>query len=335
MKQKKLFSNISPKNLLNNIVENSKIWIIAPIVILLAGIIVFATMGFNLGIDFTGGTVIEISVGNNFNVENSATVKQQYQRDITQVLSNNGLKVSYYQIQGEGDDATVVVRYQDIKGKTEEQMEEVSSQVVTELTEKLGLNAEDVSQSQRIGATASGELIINCMLAILVAVILMLIYIAFRFELSFGLSAIFALIHDVMIMLSLMAIFRIQMNAQFVAALITIVGYSINNTIVIFDRIRDNKKRELYAGYRNATITNISVKETLTRTIYTTITTLLAIVLLAILGVSSIREFALPIIFGLCAGTYSSIFLAGSLWAIINDNTVRRREKKVKTQVNN
>ena len=325
--------NNSSKNPFNNIVANSKIWFLIPLVILIAGIIVFATLGFNLGIDFTGGTVIEIDAGNNFNVENSAQVKNQYKNDITKVLNDNGLKISYYQIQGELDDVTVVVRYQDIAGKTEEQMEEISATVVSQLIEKLGLNVEDVSQSQRIGATASGELIINCMLAILVAVILMLIYIAIRFELSFGLSAIFGLLHDVFIMLSLMAIFRIQMNAQFVAALITIIGYSINNTIVVFDRIRDNKKRELYAGYSNAYITNVSVKETLTRTIYTTITTLLAIVLLAILGVSSIREFALPIIFGLCAGTYSSIFLAGSLWAIINDNTVRKRDRKAK--VNN
>ena len=262
-------------------------------------------------------------------------VKNQYKNDINDVLKDNGLKISYYQQSGVGEETKLVIRYQDIKDTTEEQMEEVSAKVVSELKTKLDLGEDEIEQSQRIGATASSELLINCLLAILVAVLLILLYIALRFELSFGLSAIVALVHDVLIMCALMAIFRVQINSSFVAALITILGYSINNTIVVFDRIRENKKLETYQGATNAQITNISIKDTLSRTIFTTITTLIAIVMLAILGVSSIKEFAIPIIFGLVAGTYSSIFIAGTLWSVINDNTVLRKSKQAKKLENN
>ncbi len=319
----------------HKIVEKAKIWFLIPVVIVLIGAIMFAVFGFNLGIDFTGGTVIEISVGSAFEGTNGEQVKQQYKTDIENVLKDQGLKISYYQQSGNGEETKLIVRYQDIDGKTEEQMEEISSNVVANLKTELSLEDSAIEQSQRIGATASSELLINCLLAMLIAVIFMLIYIGFRFELSFGISAIVALSHDLLIMCALMAVFQIQINSSFVAALITIIGYSINNTIVIFDRIRDNKKNEKYANVSNAYVANISIKESLTRTIYTTITTLFAIVILAIIGVSTIREFALPIIFGLLAGTYSSIFVAGPLWAIINDRTVKRNSKAAKKLENN
>lgn len=327
--KKNPFSNLMQKEF--KIVERAKVWFIIPIVVILIGALIFGLMGFNLGIDFTGGTVVEISVGSVFEADNASKLRNQYKSDIKSVLNNNGLELSYYQISGTGEETDIIIRYQDKKGLDESEMEILSAEVVSQLQTKLALSAEDISQSQRIAPTASSELIINCLLAILISVILILIYIAFRFELSFGLSAIVALLHDVLIMLALMAIFQIQMNSAFVAALITIIGYSINNTIVIFDRIRENKKKESLQSVTNATIANLSIKESLTRTMYTTFTTLLAIVMLAVLGVSSIREFAIPIIFGILAGTYSSILVAGPLWAIINDNTVRRNSKVAKT----
>lgn len=293
--------------------------------IILAGILVLCIWGFNLGIDFTGGTVLEVSVG--AQVENSETAKN-IKSTISSALSENGLKISYYQISGSGEDSKVVVRYKDISGKSEEEMQQISDIVSEKIKTELSLDEDAIEQAQRVGATATSELLVNCLLSILVIVVLMLIYIAIRFELSFGLSAIVALFHDVFVMCALMAILRIQVNSSFVAAVITIVGYSINNTIVVFDRIRENKKKDCYLKSSNKEIANVSIKETLTRTLNTSITTLFAVVLLAIIGVSAIKEFCLPIIFGLIAGTYSSIFIAGPLWAIINDKTVSKKALK-------
>ena len=165
---------------------------------------------------------------------------------------------------------------------------------------------------------------INSILAILIAVILILIYIAIRFELLSGLVAIMMLLHDVLIMCALVAIFRIQINAGFIAALITIIGYSINNVIIVFDRIRENKKKEIYKDYPSDALVNVSIKQVLNRSILTALTTFVSVLALTILGVSSIREFLLPILFGLLSGVYSSTMLAGPIWAKINEKTMKK-----------
>ncbi len=173
------------------------------------------------------------------------------------------------------------------------------------------------------GATVSNENLKSALLAISVALVCMLVYIIIRFELLSGISAVIALAHDILMMFCFMGIFHIEINATFIAAMITILGYSINNTIIIFDRVRENRK--LYAQKRGANgklvkppfIANKSVQETLTRSIFTTLTTLVTISLVAIIGVESVKIFALPIIFGLIAGTYSSLFLAPTVWAML------------------
>ncbi|MCI9518997.1 MAG: protein translocase subunit SecF, partial [Clostridia bacterium] len=176
-----------------------------------------------------------------------------------------------------------------------------------------------VSLGSATSASFSAELLWSALAAILASVVLMLVYIAFRFELTSGLSAIIALFHDILIMFCFMAIFRIEINSTFIAALITILGYSINNTIVIFDRIRENKKSEMAKTSTAAFIANKSVGETLLRSVNTTLTTLLTIGMVAILGVRDIKIFALPIIIGLLAGTYSSIFISPPIWASWKD----------------
>ena len=149
----------------------------------------------------------------------------------------------------------------------------------------------------------------------------MLIYIIIRFTLTSGLAAVICLTHDVLMMLALTTIFQIQVNTTFIAAVITIVGYSINATIVIFDRIRENQALNSMKDKTNEEIANKSIAETLSRTILTTITTLAVIIILAIvcslMGVVSMEEFALPIIFGLLAGTFSSVLLAPSVWVLL------------------
>lgn len=158
----------------------------------------------------------------------------------------------------------------------------------------------------------------------------MLIYIAFRFDLFSGVAAVAGLLHDVLIMISFMVILRnvIQMNSSFIAAMLTIVGYSINNTIVIFDRIRENNKKPALAGQPRSEIVELSVKESLGRTINTTLTTLVTIVTLYILGVASIREFSLPIIIGILAGAYSANLINGYVWAALEDARLARKSQK-------
>lgn len=180
-----------------------------------------------------------------------------------------------------------------------------------------------------ISATVSGELLTNALLAICLSIVLMLVYIAFRFEVSSGLSAIVALLHDILIMFSFMAIFHIEINSTFIAALITILGYSINNTIIVFDRIRENMRSVFHKNSTATFIANTSIKETLMRSVNTSVTTLLTITMVALIGVSSIRIFALPIIVGLLAGTFSSIFISPSVWALWKDRKRKSRKSDI------
>lgn len=311
-----------------NIVKNWKYYLAAPIVIILAAIIVFACIGFNYGIDFTGGTIVKV----NFGTDISASQYNEYKSNIESILKDN--KISNYSLQKEGsnEDAAISIKFQDIKGYDEKQMEEVISNIKSEIISTINPNDQianfEVEDSQRIGASASSNLLKNALLAISIATVLMLIYIAIRFEYASGIAAIVALLHDVLIMCSLVIICRIQINSSFIAALITIIGYSINNTIVIFDRIRENLRKPELTKTTNAQMVDLSVKETLTRTIYTSLTTIISILLLAVIGVSSIREFLIPILIGLLAGTYSSIFVSGTIWSFIYKRSKDKRLQK-------
>ena len=147
----------------------------------------------------------------------------------------------------------------------------------------------------------------------------MLAYIWFRFELASGVVALIGIVHDVLIMFVFTILFRIQINTPFIAALLTIVGYSINNTIIIFDRIRSNRQK-MSGDVSLNEIVNTSIRETLNRSVNTTITTLIALVVLFVLGVESIKTFTLPIIIGVIAGFFSSVFVAGPLWVLMTKN---------------
>lgn len=173
-----------------------------------------------------------------------------------------------------------------------------------------------VTQGDLVGATVSTELIFNAVLAVALALVFMLCYIGIRFQLSSGLACIIALFHDILVMFAFMAICHIEINSTFIAALITILGYSINNSIIVFDRVRENMKSLFCANMTSEQIANKSIRETLLRSINTTITTLIMIAMVAILGVPDIRIFAFPIIIGLISGTFSSICIAPSLWAL-------------------
>lgn len=200
--------------------------------------------------------------------------------------------------------------------------------------------AGSVSQGDLVGATVSTELLFNAVLAVSLALVFMLCYIGLRFQLSSGLACIIALFHDIIVMLCAMAIFRIEINNTFIAALITILGYSINNSIIIFDRVRENRNSVFAKNMTPEEIANKSIRETILRSINTTITTLIMMLMVAIIGVPDIRVFAFPIIIGLLAGTFSSVCIAPSLWALFqrvgkNKNksnfNVKKKEVKAKT----
>ena len=182
-----------------------------------------------------------------------------------------------------------------------------------------------------VSAIAGHDLLSNAVKALLIAFVCMLIYIAIRFDLFSGLAALFGLVHDVLIMCSFMVFFRafFQVNSSFIAAVLTIVGYSINNTIIIFDRIRETSKKPGYSMKPRMEIVEVSVSNTLSRTINTSLTTLITLVTLYIFGVDSIREFAFPLIVGMLADTYSSVLLSGQVWAMwMEKHNARKASKK-------
>ena len=185
----------------------------------------------------------------------------------------------------------------------------------------------EVVSYERISATISGEMRRDAIIAVVVATICMLIYIWIRFrDVKFATSAIFALLHDVLVVLAFYAISRTTVGNTFIACMLTIVGYSINATIVIFDRIRENLKA---MGKSTLTdVVNSSITSTLTRSINTSLTTFVMVLVLYIMGVASIKEFAAPIMVGIVAGAYSSIFITGALWFIMKKASYKRAMKQ-------
>ena len=279
-------------------------------------------LGINRGIDFEGGLSIVYQMGSEF--ENS---------DVETALKNAG--INEFQIAKAGSDRSELqIRIKAIDSETG--VEELRKSLETELSAKYpGMKTNEATVSY-VGGVASGTLLRNAIWSVVAAAAAMLIYIALRFDLNMGVAAVFGILHDVLIMLSFMVFARsfVQMNSTFIAAMLTIVGYSINNTIIIFDRIRENHRKAIYANLPRAEIVTISVKESLGRTINTTLTTLVTILALYILGVASIKEFALPIIVGIVAGVYSANLINGYIWAALtewrNERAVKAKAKPAK-----
>ena len=279
-----------------NIIKKRNIYFAISISIILIGIIFAMVNGFNAGIDFTGGTLIQIDMGEKIEVAQI--------RELTNEFDENASIVHA------GDDNKEVIIKTTKDFNNEERIE-----VFNKFKEKFELEDEALINQQKFGASIGKEIRDKAFISIILATILMLIYITIRFEFKFGISAIVALIHDVLIVLAVYAIFRIPVNSSFVAAILTIVGYSINDTIVVFDRIRENLKKMKKDKYED--IINKSISQTIVRSINTSFTTLLAIVSLYIFGVEAIKDFALPLIVGVLVGTYSSIFIASPVWYLL------------------
>ncbi|MBR4040116.1 MAG: protein translocase subunit SecF [Clostridia bacterium] len=278
-------------------------------IMVIALVMTMMGMGMNLGIDFTGGTLMTYNLGQEFVSD-----------DVKAALSECGIADAQIAATGEGN-TQVQIRIKDVEN---------TDDLRTQLEEKLAATypAIEYVDITRVGAVVGGELINNAIKSLTLAAVLMLVYIAFRFDLYSGLAAIIGLMHDVAIMMSFVVILRgfIRVETTFIAALLTIVGYSINNTIIIFDRIRENSRKQGVRQLPREQIVNLSVTESLPRTLSTTITTLLTVVTLYILGVDSIKQFALPLIIGMIAGVYSANLINGYVWALLMD--LRTKGKK-------
>ncbi|TCO79844.1 protein translocase subunit SecF [Marinisporobacter balticus] len=285
------------------VIEKKKLWFSLSIAIIVIGLIMGMVQGFNLGIDFTGGTMMQIHLGKEVAVD-----------EVKQITSKFDLKADILHV---GEEK------QEIMIKTKKDLDNNARQEIFEaFKEKYNLKDNDLRAAEQFGPSIGKEIQSKALLSVAIASLGMLIYITFRFEFKFGASAIITLIHDILVVLAIFAIFRIPVNSSFVAAMLTIVGYSINDTIVVFDRIRENIKFMKKKNYTE--IVDTSINQTIRRSINTSLTTLITITALYIFGVESIREFALPLVAGIITGTYSSIFIASPIWVSWKNWEVRR-----------
>ena len=280
--------------------NRAKICLCISIVIMLVAVVMSLTgHGINYGIDFAGGLNLQYDMGSTYD-----------KADVEEALKAQGIEE--FVVSTVGSEGTAVqIRVPTLSD--EDEVQNLQNGLETTLLEKYPNMDTDNATASYVGPVAGATLVRNAIFSVLIAAVLMLIYIAFRFDLFSGIAAVAGLLHDVLIMISFMVILRnvIQMNSSFIAAMLTIVGYSINNTIVI-----------------RSEIVELSVKESLGRTINTTLTTLVTIVTLYILGVASIREFSLPIIIGILAGAYSANLINGYVWAALEDARLARKSQK-------
>ena len=267
----------------------------------------------NYSLEFMGGTSTTVEFNENMSMEQLESEVNPRVEAITKDADVTCVKV----VNSNG----VTIKTRTLSVDEREALEEM-------LVNDFGVDKSTIT-SQSISATVSNEMRRDAIVAVIVAAIFMLLYIWFRFkDIRFASSAVLALLHDVLVVLGFYAVSRVTVGTTFIACMLTIVGYSINATIVIFDRIRENlgtglgKKRDL------AEVVNLSITQTLTRSIYTSLTTFVMVFVLWIMGVSSIREFALPIMVGIICGAYSSVCVTGPLWYTIKTKTGKKTKKK-------
>ena len=266
--------------------------------LVIASIFVFLANGLNFGIDFRGGTLIEAS-------SESAV-------DLAALRGRLGaLNLGEVQIQEFGKETDVLIRIAEKEGATD-----ASSNLSAVERVRAELSSDfDVRRVEIVGPQVSAELIQTGIMAVLAAIASMLIYIWFRFEWQFSVGAVLALVHDVALTIGLFALLQLDFNLSILAAILTIVGYSMNDTVVVYDRVRENLRK--YKKMELAELLNIAINETLSRTVMTSVTTMLALLALYILGGEVIRGFTFAMIWGVIVGTYSSIFIASPLLMLL------------------
>ena len=282
-------------------------WFAISLLLIIPGFISMVIQGFNLGIDFTGGTLLDLKFSRPVSVAEIRDALKDYH------LENSTIQLALADNQEKAANAMI---------RTHTLEESERRTVLSGLEQKLGKF--DVLRAEKVGAVIGSELTRQAIIALLVSWLLMIGYISYRFEFKFAIAAIIALVHDIFVVMGVFSIFRLEIDATFVAALLTIVGYSINDTIVIFDRIRENlkshRKTELFSD-----LVNRSIWQTMTRSIYTVLTVLFATAALYIFGGETTKHFSLALLIGFTSGAYSSIFNASPIWVLLMENAEKKR----------
>jgi len=286
-----------------DILKRSKLWFAISLLIIIPGIFCMFTKGFNFGIDFTGGTIIEMEF------QQEVTLPQ-----VRDVLREYNLDNATIQLSG---DASNVEASKDVMIRTMDLEENERKAVMASLKDEIGDYT--VLREEKVGATIGGELITDALMATVISWILIILYVSYRFEWRFGVAAILTLIHDVLIVLSVFSFLQKQVDSSFVAAILTIIGYSINDTIVIFDRIRENQRLHFKRGGDLNELANRSIYQTLTRSLYTVFTVLFTTFALYFFGGDTTKDFSFALLIGFFSGSYSSIFVASPLWVVLKN----------------
>lgn len=271
-----------------NVIKNYKLFYAISLAVIAVGLIMFSINGLNYGIDFTGGTMLQLEVGKFVSVEQAREIINVYDENASIIHS------------GSEKSELIIRSSKDLSNKD-------TTEIVNQFVEVFGMDGSNF-QTQKFGPFMGKEIRDRAIFSVIIASVLMLAYISFRFQFKFGVAAVIALVHDVLVTLAVYSVLRLPVNSSFIAAILTIVGYSINDTIVIFDRIREESK--IYPKLGFGEVINNSIKLSLRRTLFTTLTTLMAVITLYIVGVEDVKVLALPLIIGMVSGTYSSLFIA-------------------------
>lgn len=307
-----------------DIVKRKAIFLSIAAVLVVVSVVSLIFKGFNLDTDFAGGMALTYSIDGDFTVSD-------VQEIVDTALGSDRSPSSVQQ-----SDNEVIIKFGfDNELTTDEERSDFSMQKVSAITEALQEKYGAPTEENQLGAALKNQDIVSpstgrdlarsALYMSILACLAILLYVTFRFEFTSGVVAILALVHDVVILLGIYSVLQISVDTNFIAAILTVLGYSINNTIVIMDRIRENTRHARKETYGE--IANASILQTMTRSINTTVTTLLTIGMVYIMGVPSIKAFSLPIIIGIVVGFYSSVFVSGPLWAMWRDSAVKGKKK--------
>jgi preprotein translocase subunit SecF len=283
------------------IIENTKIWFTFSLIVIITGFIFIGVRGLEYGIDFKGGTMVQLEMKHSFVKSDVDSIVKKYAPDYTSNISNNT----------EYDMKSSII--------TAEQIPTMISDIKAKYKDSTLISQDN------IGASIGKETSQKAILAVIIASLCMLVYVGIRFEFRFGVAAILALIHDVLVVLSVYAIFHLPISSYFVAAVLTVIGYSMCDTIVVFDRIRENQTIIRKAGLPE--LVDASITQCITRSVNTVLTVLITLISVYVF-VPAIREFALPLLIGIVSGCYSSIFIASPFWVILKNRSLRNQVAK-------